>query len=922
MSSQNEQNSRSNGARDINLSLGRMIEEGFPDEESLFPNDYANYRNAESNDPDIQQNGIASGEISQAEVRQAESVELMQTSPSNGTRDINLSLGRMIAEGFPDEESLFPNEYAHYRNAESDDPDARQNRTASAEIPEDDGVPETESVESTQSEPSIAAPETVGSPVGPTGYLSLSRLIAEAFLDQDSIFRDESGMYGNDNADVPQSEGRSSEQEPPEAQSGIPNRESNADESFRHDTHDAIPRDGSLSSEERSTNKNVNTNASESEQPELTETSEHPIPFRSLDRMISEVFHEQDSIYREQNQSSESQGSKQAHSESEKSDGQQPVDIDILASDKWPDRNIHEDLSIEDVIHPWGFIDYHLLNRLVEETPVESSVKPGVMVFSVEDYVYFVPYERLRSPPQQGYGRYFRFIFGLIPLPDQNNYFTGKTLVMHWDCKTEEIIARQFSHILNSIHDICNIWHNGVDMYAFKPEDLSAMLVQSVDANDGSMVFPSINGFPWCLDKERRDHPGMQLVILSQAATFMSHMSTVIFSDPNLRAEIINAVRKWRRVLQLSSEAMWTNLRSGCSRAEFIEKMTHNQAVTEALGLNHGKVHEKSWLPVMPEALESALADWNDARKRRQKRLDDEACARAQKRFDEVFGQPLPVSYPRQERTRIPVSQRFNLDQVNEQSVPESISSSLTAKEDEPTPSASPRSSSPESHEARIVAIHRTLGVPRSQPLPIPGRGNRTSIGQKNTHFPGAGSSVAGVVQEGDDNTLVSSSPGSPEAQDSAVHSSLRVRRTRPRQVPNRSDQNSPGLNTHSPNHAESDTAIECEKLPRGQETDKVTESGTTIEMTGTDQNESRNNEQAEAYSSDWPPKIPATKLSSLIDCLQDFVRRHPEVDNVQNRHNFRTMLAYSGIVMREVENQPPKVTRYLLNGEFHTPRD
>lgn len=727
------------------------------------------------------------------------------------------------------------------------------------------------------------------------------------------------GMSGNDDADVPQYEGRSSEQEPPEAQSEIPDRESNADESLRHDTDDAIPGDGSLSSEERSPNDNVNTNASESEQSALTETSEHPIPFRSLDRMISEVFRDQDSIYREQNQSSECQGVEQAHSESGKSDGQQPVDIDTLASDNWPDRNIHEDLSIEDVVHPWGLIDYHLLNRLVEETPVESSVKPGVMVFSVDDYVYFVPYDRLRSPPQQGYSGHFRFIFGLIPLPDENNYFTGKTLVMHWDCKTEEIIARQFSHIPNSIHDICKIWHDGVDVYAFKPEDLSAMLVQSVDMSDGSMVFPSINEFPWCLDKERRDHPGMQLVILSQAATFITHMSTAIFSDPNIRVEIINVVRKWRRVLQLSSEAMWTDLRSGCSKADFIEKMTHNKAVTEALGLTHGRVHEKSWLPVMPEALESALADWNDANKRRQKRLDDEACARAQKRFDEVFGQPLPVSYPRQERTRIPVSQRFNLDQVNEQPVPESISSSLTAKEDEPTPSASPRSSSPESHEARIVAIHRSLGVPHSRPLPIPGRDNQTSIGQQNTHYPVADSSVAGIVLQGDDNTLVSSSPGSPEVQDPAVHSSLKVRRTRPRQIPSG---HSTDQNTHSPNHGESDTAIERENLPRGQETNIVTEPGTKIETTETDQGESRNNEQAEAYSGDWPPKIPATNLSSLIDCLQDFVRGHPEVDNVQNRHHFRTMLTYSGIVMREAENQPPKVTRYLLSDGFHTPRD
>lgn len=173
MSSQNEQNSRSNGTWDINLSLGRMIEEGFPDEESLFPNEYANYRNAEFNDPDIQQNGTASAEISQAEVREAESVEFMQTSPPNGARDINLSLGRMIEEGFPDEESLFPHEYANYRNVESNNPDAQQNGTASAEIPEDDGVPETESVELTQSEPSTAAPETVGSPVSPTVIFSL-----------------------------------------------------------------------------------------------------------------------------------------------------------------------------------------------------------------------------------------------------------------------------------------------------------------------------------------------------------------------------------------------------------------------------------------------------------------------------------------------------------------------------------------------------------------------------------------------------------------------------------------------------------------------------------------------------------------------------------------------------------------------------
>lgn len=746
---------------------------------------------------------------------------------------------------------MFPDEYEKY----DEDDDLKTSESpklvsAGLEDTQDEHVdpnsPAPSKLEATDpNAPESSKSESTDPANAPTGYLSIGRMIASAFPDEDSMFPGEYEKYDN------------TEAKSPEPQNLKP-----------------------------------------------AELSKVPKGHKSIDQVSDDIFPDQKSTSPEKNQAPE-----QEHPKTES----QGLDNDDFNVDNWPSPNVPDDLAVVDSLHPWGLIDYYRLNQYVEENPLEpTSDEPGVLVFTGYNCVRWFKYERLYTTSPQFHGKNPRFLFANIPIPNKNNRFEGERLVMFHDARTEEIIARRFDRLPSSNYNIWAVWRKGVDIYAFKSDDLWETIRNSVDDNDGDLIFPSISGRPYCREKGRKDHPGLQLVILIQAATFMAHISRVLSwksQNPEWserRTCMIDVVRQWRKVFERSSRKMWDDYISGLSKTEFIRKMMKDHSAIEALGLTHGKPYAKPWFPSIPSDLEDDASDPNEDDNEREKRRKEAACRRVQRQMDELFA---PVEVERSSETR--TATRKIARNIDEEGIFASHSTSFVSsnanrcEEDDNIFPFSPVTSSPIRREVHELSSHDPLKIPRTRPRNIPYPRRLFFNHQENPVEAGSDTAVDEDPEEETDvesETIsgVSNHGHNNNGQDPDGASGF----SRPHGAGNRhSGDKGKG------HKGDSEKEIESEKGQGG------------YGRGGKGANESEADDKLEEILRRYQlPKTPMTSLVSLIDSLHDFVHKHPEIDNGENRVHVRTMLADMGITMRETRGQPPSVVQYLVNGVFHTP--
>ncbi|KAL1957869.1 hypothetical protein VTO42DRAFT_5434 [Malbranchea cinnamomea] len=735
------------------------------------------------------------------------------------------------------------------------------------------------------------------------GHMSLDRMIEEAFPDEESLF-----AKSNDRVDDKSSERRYSSDTPGDVPDGSkPLGPTNAET-----LGDGEPKQGEENSE-------LGTASSE-QRPIATSTSNvSSYCHMSLGRMIDEAFPDQESLYPEKNPdfsaAVESQRTVTNDDELERTevwcqseDGESESDEEFTCHGCVTDPSRPHTNEVG-AAHPWGFIDYYKVMKHVEKNPL---VHNGVILFAGNTY-HELEYERAYDGPANYAGKRQRLLFAEIPLPDENNGFGTEVYLLYYDVKTEEIVVRCCNKGSDrlTVYDIRAVWNTGVDVYAFKVEELYDTICRSVDEKEGQVVFPELGGMRYCLDKQRNDHPGLQLVIMIQCAAFMAQLSRVLLGktqDPELaknREDMIKAVEQWRYILERGSFEMWMDYRSGVSKHAFVRKMCIKQAVTASLGLTHGKIHKQQGSDTGTSDSDDDWSESNDAAKRRERKLQNEAIRRAQSHFDRIFAEPTP-----EERAKWRSLVSIGKTEIDGRD------------EDEGIFAFSPVASTPIREEAEALGNLAILTYRRGE--------------------------SAGNVPP----TFRAAKPTDKDIQESvdSEHESSELNQSEPAIEP--------GWKTERGNESDAETAVDAAVSTPSEsrtetEDDPESSNGHDWDTYGyqADQDQGQTNttdksdddfsdgkaadgkdeqdtgaekdeDHWEEFDENWPKRPPITTLCALLDCLQEFVTRYPQMDTAMNRIRFRSMVASMGITMMEARDRPPWVTRHPFGRPDRGPQD
>ena len=242
--------------------------------------------------------------------------------------------------------------------------------------------------------------------------------------------------------------------------------------------------------------------------------------------------------------------------------------------------------SFNNLFHPWGIVDYHLLLASIERGTLDE--RRNCMYLINEDKCIQVLKSDLFDDQHLGLlgiRQNPKLLFSILPItersPSGRRFFGGQHYILGFDYNARVFFARYFSTVPEDITNIWHVWDQGNMAYSVPVFDLLELLDASFSGNyriDRGIL--SSSRYRISQRNREPDDTGLELTIVIQFCQWIIDCADLVFVDDDdqllrrmISREFNVHMETCRLILHRASYRAWFAFREGTVIADYKRKL-------------------------------------------------------------------------------------------------------------------------------------------------------------------------------------------------------------------------------------------------------------------------------------------------------------------------------------------------------------